>query len=203
MENVREMAGWGVMDGGRMAGLGEGGGWKRRRERRGRTKITCCKRDNHSLTTYLHVYFYLHQSPFPGSNILPLLLVIPLPIRLRRIFPILDNQILRPVIKPPTEVAVQDVLRALGIPLLRVQARPAHVRHHGVAAAERVLGVAERVVFGRGLREPDVAAVALEVAGFDRFGNVFFDDDGAAGGVYEPGAYVLRRVLVQCGRVEE
>lgn len=97
----------------------------------------------------------------------------------------------------PAEVALQDVLRALGIPFLRVQARPAHVRHHGVAAAERVLGVAQRVVLGRGLREPDVAAVALEVPGFDGFGDVFFDDDGAAGGVDEPGACVGREALVK------
>ena len=61
--------------------------------------------------------------------------------------------------------------------------------HHGVPASEGVLGRAERVVFGSGLREPDVAAVAAQVAGFERFGHVFFDDDGAAGRVDEPGAW--------------
>jgi len=139
----------------------------------------------------------------PYAYLVILLLVIPLPISLRGIFPILDNQILRPVIKSPTEVAVQNVLRALCVPLLRIQTRPAHVRHHGVAAAERVLCVAERVVFGRRLREPDVATVALEVSGFDRFSDVFFDDDGTAGGVHEPGACVGTRALTGCGRFEE
>jgi hypothetical protein len=40
------------------------------------------------------------------------------------------------------------------------------------------------MVFWCWLREPDVAAVAAEVARREGFGNVFFDDDGAAGGVY-------------------
>lgn len=62
-----------------------------------------------------------------------------------------------------------------------------HVGDGGVAAAVRVLGVAERVVLGGGLREPDVSTVAAELAGLEGFGDVFFDDDGAAGGVDEPG----------------
>ena len=59
---------------------------------------------------------------------------------------------------------------------------------HGVAAAEGVLGGAEWVVPGRGLREPHVAAVAAEVALLEGVGDVLLDDDGAAGGVDEPGA---------------
>jgi len=38
------------------------------------------------------------------------------------------------------------------------------------------------------LREPDVAAVAAEVAGFESCCDIFFYDDGAAGGVHEPGS---------------
>ena len=60
--------------------------------------------------------------------------------------------------------------------------------NHGVAAAPWVLGVAERVVLGCGLGEPDVAAVAAELAGGKGLGDVLLDDDGAAGGVDEPGA---------------
>jgi len=66
------------------------------------------------------------------------------------------------------------------------------VGHHGVAAAERVLGVPQDVVLGRGLGEPDVAAVAAEVAALEGLGDVLLDDDGAAGRVDEPGA------LMQC-----
>jgi len=36
------------------------------------------------------------------------------------------------------------------------------------------------------LREPDVAAVAAELAGLEGVGDVLLDNDGAAGGVDEP-----------------
>jgi len=45
------------------------------------------------------------------------------------------------------------------------------------------------MVLGCRLREPDVAAVAAEVAGFQGLGDVFLDDDGPTGGVDEPGAW--------------
>jgi hypothetical protein len=61
------------------------------------------------------------------------------------------------------------------------------VGDHGVAAAPGVLGVAQGVVLGGGLGEPDVAAVAGEVAGLEGLGDVLLDDDGAAGGVDEVG----------------
>jgi hypothetical protein len=57
------------------------------------------------------------------------------------------------------------------------------VWNHGVAAAEWILGIAQWVVFWCWLWEPDVASVAAEMAGFQRFGDVFFNDNGAAGGV--------------------
>ncbi len=60
------------------------------------------------------------------------------------------------------------------------------MRNHGVAAAEGVLGVAEGVVLGGGLREPHITAVATKVTGLESLGDVLLDDDGATGGVYEP-----------------
>jgi hypothetical protein len=60
------------------------------------------------------------------------------------------------------------------------------VRNHGVAAAPWVLGVAERVVFGCGLGEPDVTTVSTEVAVFERLCNILLDDDGTTGRVDQP-----------------
>lgn len=64
---------------------------------------------------------------------------------------------------------------------------------HGVPATEGVLGGTEGMVLGGGLGEPDVSTVAAEVAGFKGIGDIFLDDDGAAGGVDEPGAWWERR----------
>jgi hypothetical protein len=58
------------------------------------------------------------------------------------------------------------------------------MRDGGISSTPWVLCVAERMLLRRWLWEPDIAAVAPEVAGFEGFGDVFFDDDGAAGGVY-------------------
>ena len=92
------------------------------------------------------------------------------------------------------QVALQDVLRTVGVPLLRIQRRTRHVRYHGVAAAEGVLGVPQRVVLRGRLREPHVAAVATKVARLERRRDVLLDDDGAASRVDEPGAWdVLER----------
>ena len=57
---------------------------------------------------------------------------------------------------------------------------------HGITSAPRVLGVAQRVVLGSGLGEPDITTVAAEVAVLERIGDVLLDDNGAAGGVDEP-----------------
>ena len=86
------------------------------------------------------------------------------------------------------QITLQDTLGTIGVSLLRIERGTGHMRDHGVSAAEGVLGVAERVVLGCRLREPDVTAVAAEVAGLEGLGDVFLDDDGAAGGVDEPGA---------------
>jgi hypothetical protein len=100
----------------------------------------------------------------------------------------MHNQILRPIILASTEVTLQNTLDTSRIPCLRIQTRARHVGHHAVAALHGVLGVAQRVVLGCGLGEPDIATVAVQVAGFQGFGDVFFDDDGAAGRVDEVGA---------------
>jgi hypothetical protein len=56
----------------------------------------------------------------------------------------------------------------------------------GGATPVLVRGGAEGVVLGGGLGEPDVTAVAAELAGGEGCGDVLLDDDGAAGGVDEP-----------------
>ena len=101
---------------------------------------------------------------------------------------LVDDEILRAVVELAAEVAGQDRLGAVGVALLGVQGGTGHVGDHGVAAAEGVLGVAEDVLLGGGLGEPDVAAVAAEVAGLEGLGDVLLDDDGATGGVDEPRA---------------
>ncbi len=113
-------------------------------------------------------------------------LLLALAVSLGGVIALVHDQVLWPVVLLATEIALQNVLDAVGVPLLRVERGATHVRHHGVAAAEGVLRVAERVVLGRWLREPHVAAVAAEVSGLERLGYVLLHDDGAAGGVDEP-----------------
>lgn len=95
---------------------------------------------------------------------MPLLLNHPFTICLGRIVTSMDNQILRPVIQLACQVALEDGLGAGGITLLGVDRSARHVGHHGVAAAKGVLGGAQHVVGGRRLGEPDIAAIAAEVA---------------------------------------
>lgn len=111
----------------------------------------------------------------------------------------MNNKVLRAVVLTAGEVRVQDVLRALGVADLRVDRGTRHVGDHGIATAPGVLSVAERVVLGRRLGEPDVTAVAAEVAGLEGLGDVLLDDDRAAGGVDEPsaGLHLGDEVLVE------
>ena len=88
----------------------------------------------------------------------------PLTISLSSIVTINDNQILGSVIMLAAQVALEDSLSAIGISLLRIEGGTGHVGDHGVSAAEGVLCVAEGVVLGCWLREPDVSSVAAEVA---------------------------------------
>jgi hypothetical protein len=62
-----------------------------------------------------------------------------------------------------------------------------------------VLGVAERVVLGGGLGEPDITTVSAEVAGLEGLGDILLDDDGTTGGVDEPstGLHLGDEVLVE------
>ena len=121
---------------------------------------------------------------FLSSN----LFLVPLTIGLGSVVSLVDDEVLGAVVVAAGEVAVEDVLDAVGVALLGIEGGAGHVGYHGVAATEGVLGVAERVVLGGGLGEPDVASVAAEVAGLEGGGNVLLDDDGATGGVDEPGA---------------
>lgn len=88
------------------------------------------------------------------------------------------------------EVGLEDRLGAGGVALLGVERGTGHVGDGGIAAlAEGAVGcVAERVVLGCWLREPDVTAVATELARLESLGDVLLDDDGATGGVDEPRA---------------
>ena len=76
----------------------------------------------------------------------------------------MHNQILWSVVVLAGEVALQDRLGAISVSLLSVERGTGHVGDHGISAAEGVLGVAEGVVLGCWLREPDVSSVAAEVA---------------------------------------
>lgn len=103
----------------------------------------------------------------------------------------MDDEVLGPVVVAAGEVGVEDGLGAGGVALLGVERGTGHVRDGGVAggaAPVLVGGGAERVVLGSGLGEPDVAAVAAELARGEGLGDVLLDDDGATGGVDEPGA---------------
>lgn len=84
------------------------------------------------------------------------------------------------------QVGLEDSLGTVGVALLGVEGSARHVGDHGVAAAERVLGIAEDVVLGRGLREPNVTTVAAQLAGLEGVGDILLDDDGTTGGVDEP-----------------
>jgi hypothetical protein len=60
------------------------------------------------------------------------------------------------------------------------------VRNHSVTAAEGVLGIAERVLFGSRLWEPYIASISTELARFECLSDIFLHDDSTTGGVDEP-----------------
>lgn len=111
-----------------------------------------------------------------------------LAVRLGGVVTTRDDQVLGAVVELACQVRLENVLGAVSVALLRVQRGTGHVGHHGVAAAEGVLGVAQRVVLGRGLGEPDVTTVATELTGLESLGNVLLDDNGTASSVDEPRA---------------
>ena len=87
---------------------------------------------------------------------------------------------------PSRKVRIQDVLGTLGVPLLRIQARPRHMGHGRVSSAKRILSIAKRVFLRCWLREPDVTTVTAKMARFQSLSDVFLDDNCSAGGVDEP-----------------
>lgn len=62
------------------------------------------------------------------------------------------------------------------------------MRNHGVASTPWVGGIAERVVLGRRLGEPNVTTVSAEVSRLEGVSDILLDDDGTAGGIDEPRA---------------
>lgn len=99
----------------------------------------------------------------------------------------MHDQVLRPVVLAAAEVLVEDGLGAGGVAGLGVQRGTRHVRSHGISAAPgRVRRGAERVVGRSRLGEPNVTAVAAELAVLERIGDILLHDDGATGGVDEP-----------------
>ena len=152
-----------------------------------------------SITCYnLHAYEYpMNCLSYLSSLTLSerSFLVVPLSVSLCCVVSLVHDQVFWAVVFPPAEVAVQNSLGSGSIPLLRIERSTGHVSDHGISASEWVLCVTERVVLWRWLREPDIAAVAAEVAGLEGFGNVFFDDDGTTGRVDEPRAYRVSNVL--------
>jgi hypothetical protein len=99
---------------------------------------------------------------------------------------LVNYKILRLIIFPSREVGVKNSLGASGVSLLCVDRGTGHVGNHGVASAPWVLSVAEWVVLGRGLGEPDITTISTEVAVLEGISNILLDDDGATGSVDEP-----------------
>ena len=98
----------------------------------------------------------------------------------------MDDKVFRLVVEFAGEVRLQDGLGAVGIADLCVDGGTRHVGCRGVSTAPWVLGIAERVILGCGLGEPDVTTVSTEVARLERLSDIFLHDDGATGGVDEP-----------------
>lgn len=101
----------------------------------------------------------------------------------------MDDQILWPVVKAPGVIAFQNRLDTVSVANLGVNRSTGHVRNHSITATPGVLSVAERVVLGGRLREPDVTTVATEVAGLESLGNILLDNDSTTGSVDEPSTF--------------
>ncbi len=143
----------------------------------------------------LHVLVPKNTSPsLLPTSITILLLRAPLSICLGGIISVLYDQILRSVVMSSREVRIQDILRPLRVPLLRIDTGPRHMRHGGIPSTVGVLCVAKRVVFRCWLWKPDVASVPSQMTRFQGFGDVFFHDDGSARGVDQPGTCRMKHV---------
>ena len=91
-------------------------------------------------------------------------ILLSLAISLCGVVAIVNDEVLWAVVVLATKVTLKNSLCAVGITLLGIERSARHVRDHGVAATERVLGRAQRVVTMRGLGEPDVTAVTGEIS---------------------------------------
>lgn len=97
-----------------------------------------------------------------------------------------DNQVLGAVVVLAGQVRLEDSLGTVGVTLLGIERSSRHVGDHGIATTEGVLGVAQDVVLGGGLREPHVTTVAAELARLEGVGDVLLDDNGTTSSVDEP-----------------
>lgn len=127
-------------------------------------------------------------------NVLRGLSLVALTVGASDIVTIVDDEVLVSVVVATGEVALENSLGAVGITDLGVDGGTGHVGNHGVAAAPGALDVAQRVILGGGLREPDITSVASQVTRLDGLGDVLLDNDGTTSGVDEPRAW--RVVLV-------
>ena len=110
----------------------------------------------------LYIAMYIHTARSDSHS--ALLLLVPLSISLSSIVSVFDNQIFRFIIVSSREVRFKNILRTPCITCLGINRCARHVRDHGIPAVHGILGVAERVIFGCWLWEPDVAPVTTEVA---------------------------------------
>ena len=157
--------------------------WKERQEEKRKKKNTRKRNDTHAKRSTIFWYEQL----------------LALTIGLGGVVALVDDQVLRAVVLTAGEVAVQDLLGALGIADLSIDGSTGHVRNHGVTAAPWVLGVAERVILGSRLREPDISTVSAEVARLEGLSDIFLDHNGTTGSVHEPRArlHLSNELLVE------
>ena len=111
----------------------------------------------------------------------------------------MNNQVLRAVVLTAGEVAFENVLGTFGVADLSIDGGTGHVGNHGIAATPGVLGVAERVVLGGGLGEPDITTVTTEVTRLEGLSNILLNNDSTASGVDEPstGLHLGDELLVE------
>jgi hypothetical protein len=143
-------------------------------------------------------HFNIHKNPKWGKSRQDNFLLA-LTVSLGGIGTLVDNQVLRAVVLTTGEVALQNVLGTVGVTDLSIDGGTGHVGDHAVAATPGVLGIAERVVLGGGLGEPDITTVSAEVAGLEGLGDILLDNNSTASGVDEPstGLHLGDEVLVE------
>jgi hypothetical protein len=111
-----------------------------------------------------------------------------LAVSLSGVIPFVDDKVLWSIVLTASEIAVEDRLDAVSVTDLGIDRGARHVRNHGVAAAPWALDIAEWVVLGGGLREPNVTTISAKLTALDGFSDIFLDNDGTTGSVDEPSA---------------